>query len=613
MKNKSIKWLTGTMMTALLATGFTACTDDHFDVNSDVLGKQTIWENISTNAKLTEYADILQSVYYSQTEQKTTKETYADLLNGDQTFTVWAPVNGSFNYSYYKSLLASGNRDSIYKVEKELIRNNMTRYANVSNKQDSVKLRLYNDKSAWLNYSKQTIKSSYMTQPNIGACNGVLHITDKPIAYQYNLYEYMAANPDLDSLNQFIKGFQTIKFNESASTQGPTIDGQITWVDSITSVSNTYNNNYLQAYLEQEDSNYVMIMPTNKAWKETLEKTQKYFHYKNSYKQDVNTQTETGKDTTISGVETTFTQAELDSIVNLRSKDAICRNLAFNANWQYEQIPITSINAIRAADARKDSLESTAGTKFKKTGTLNETNGSSVLEVDDFAQMFGNADPTETSNGYAYVVDNFDYPSTVYAPNIKNSALICYESCDAQCNITYSTKTFVDTVYTDSTYKYTYLVLSNKSATSHPGAFFKLNNILSTKYDIFVVIGYNYSYMLPNKFRAYISYDTDTKRITNEALKNPNEDAVDAKGKSIYNTNYFVNKFPEDPMSDPSKIAYYLEDTICVAKDFEFPVCYYGLSNAYPVLQIKSNFTSSEKEYYSREIWVDKIILKPKE
>lgn len=618
--NKSIKWLAGAMVSAIIGTGFTACTDDHFNIDSTVLGKQTIWENIKANPDLQEYADILSNVKYSQTEEKTTPETYADILNGEQTFTVWAPVNGSFNYSYYKGLLATNNRDSIYKVEKELIRNNMTRYAHVINGKDSVKLELFNSKSAWLNYDNQTIKSAKMTAPNIGSSNGVLHIVDAPVAYQYNLYEYMASRHDLDSLNTFIKGFQTTEFDEYASTQGPTIDGVITYVDSITYINNSYTRGYLNAHIEKEDSNYVMIMPTNEAWKKTLQKTSQYYKYKASYKQDVNTQTEAGADTTITGVETVFTSAELDSIINFGSKNAICGDLTFNANWQYEQIPITSIDAIRSADARLDSLKTTAGTKLKKTGTRNLTNSIETVEVDNFANLFGNANPVETSNGYAYIVDEFNYPITIFAPTQDNSGSSLLESTDAQCVPSNKQKIYETSVkhidpitgeetVNDSTYKFNYLSLGPKASTSNPGAFFKLPNVLSCKYDIYIVIGYNTDYNLPNKFRAYISFDNETKRLNNEALHNPNEDAVDAKDKSIYDSYYYVNK----PISiDENGVVNYT-DTICIAKDFEFPVCYSGLKNAYPVLQIKSNFTSQEKALYSREIWVNSIILKAKE
>ena len=623
MNTQLYKWLTGSAMAASLMVGFTACSDDHFDITSEAAGKQTIWQNIQANSsQLSEYADILQSVYYSPTEGKTTPETYANLLDGDQTFTVWAPVNGSFRYSYYKGLLQTGVRDSIYKVEKELIRNNMTRYSHVVNGSDSVKLDLFNSKAAWLNNEAQTIKGVTITTPNIGAKNGVLHITKAPMAYQPNLYEYLASRQDLDSINAFIKSFQTIEFNEAASTQGPTIDGEITWVDSITYVANDYTSLFMEAFLEREDSNYVMILPTNETWKNTLERTKKYFKFKASYKQDINTQTEAGADTVIAGVETVFTPAELDSLTNLYSKNAICQHLAFNANWQYEQIPVTSIADIRAADARRDSLRSTADMKFKKTGTLNGTNKVNAVEVKDFAALFGNADPVEVSNGYAYVVDEFAYPSTVYAPNRDLDSYVVYESCDNQCAPYLNTWTWeshvtmTDTVTgeviaeRDSTYRYDYLVMANKTSTSHPGAFFQLPNVLSCKYDIYVVIGYNTDYQMQNKFRAYISYDTEDRRVANEALKNPNEDAVDAKDASLYEGNYFVNRKPT--INDDLTVNY--TDTICIAKDFEFPVSYYGLSKtAYPVLQLKSNFTSSERNLYSREIWVNAIILKAKE
>ncbi len=623
MNTQLYKWLTGSAMAASLMVGFTACSDDHFDITSEAAGKQTIWQNIQANSsQLSEYADILQSVYYSPTEGKTTPETYANLLDGDQTFTVWAPVNGSFRYSYYKGLLQTGVRDSIYKVEKELIRNNMTRYSHVVNGSDSVKLDLFNSKAAWLNNEAQTIKGVTISTPNIGAKNGVLHITKAPMAYQPNLYEYLASRQDLDSINAFIKSFQTIEFNEAASTQGPTIDGEITWVDSITYVANDYTSLFMEAFLEREDSNYVMILPTNETWKNTLERTKKYFKFKASYKQKINTQTEAGADTLIEGVETVFTPAELDSLTNLYSKNAICQHLAFNANWQYEQIPVTSIADIRAADARRDSLRSTADMKFKKTGTLNGTNKVNAVEVKDFAALFGNADPVEVSNGYAYVVDEFAYPSTVYAPNRDLDSYVVYESCDKQCAPYLNTWTWeshvtmTDTVTgeviaeRDSTYRYDYLVMANKTSTSHPGAFFQLPNVLSCKYDIYVVIGYNTDYQMQNKFRAYISYDTEDRRVENEALKNPNEDAVDAKDASLYEGNYFVNRKPT--INDDLTVNY--TDTICIAKDFEFPVSYYGLSKtAYPVLQLKSNFTSSERNLYSREIWVNAIILKAKE
>ena len=604
----------------------TGCKDDHFDVNPDVMGAKTIWQNIQGNSQLSDYADILQSVYYSQTEEKTTPETYADFLSGDQTFTVWAPANGNFDYAYYKGLLATGNRDSIYKVEKELIRNNMTRYTHILNGQDSVKLDLYNDKAAWLNYEKGTFKGKKIITPNIAASNGVLHIMEGVAPYQPNLYEFMASRRDLDSINTFIKSYQKTEFNESASTQGPTVNGQITWVDSITNVTNEYTSYYMRAYLNREDSNYVMIIPTNTAWDDILAKTRQYYKFKQTYNQTINTQTEQGADTSYVST-TTFTQEELDSLTNLYSKNAICQNLAFNANWQYERTPISSISDIRALDARGDSLQSTYGTKFKHTGTLNETNRTLTVEADNFAQMFGNAAPIELSNGQAYLVEQWNLPTTVFAPVIDRDASLAFENADGNCiesdiqwtytNLSYTTTNDegeTEVIPVDSTYKYSFLQIGAKTTTSNPGAYFKIRNVLSCKYDVFAVIGYNMSDQKPNKFRAYLYWDTPKGRVTKDSeatLKNPN-DALDAKGASIKGTNYFVNSRPYANYKN-GKVNIELTDTICLARDFEFPISYYEIDDAYPTLYIKSNFSSNEKEIYSRNIWVNAIILKPKD
>jgi hypothetical protein len=617
MKIKNIKWFTGSLMTAALAAGISACSDDHFDITSDAAGKQTIWKTIQADEQLSEFADILQSVYYSKNEQKTTPETYADLLNNAQTFTVWAPVNGSFNYDYYKGLIESGLRDSIYKVERELIRNNITRYSRSAIGKGSVKVNLLNSKSAWLNFDEGTFQGITMQESNVRVSNGALHILPKPTKYLPNLYEYMGTRDDFSGINEFIKKFQKTEFNEYASTQGPTIDGKITWVDSVTSTSNDYSNYYVGAFLEREDSNYVMILPTNTAWNAILEKTQQYFKMKDSYKQDFHTTTEAGGDATYSK-EKTFTEEELDSIMNFYSKDVICRNLVFNANWQYKRSPISTLDDIKTLDEKGDSLYSTAGRKFKKTGTLNADNPLSVVEIDNYADMFGNADPVTLSNGSAYVVDQFPYPYTIFAPTL-DQLLLDYadtktinDSRSGFTSVTYVKPTVTidgEDIQPDSTFKYSIYKAVNKSSSSNPKVDFRLSNVLSCKYDIYVVFNYNTDLEKPNKFTVSITYDSEKKREKNQKFKNPNEDAVDAKGATIYNTNNFVNRgvhFNENGYVDYT-------DTICVAKDFEFPISYYGLGNdAYPVIEITSTPKSTEKEY-CRELWINSIILKSKE
>ena len=629
---------------AFLLTG---CQDDHFDISSTLqTGDKTIWQNIQNHPELSQYADILQSVYYSQTEEKTTNETYADIFNGDQVFTVWAPANGKFDYDYYKQLLATGERTNIYKVENELIRNNMTRYSNVISGSDSVKLSLFNSKYAWVNYDNQTIKGVEITTPNIGSSNGVLHITDGSVAYQPNLYEYLTTHADLDSINTFIKSFQTIEFDENASTQGPTVDGVATWVDSVTYMSNQYTSSFMNAHINREDSNYVMILPTNGAWDNILEQTKKYFKYKTSPYMQYYYDESTNRTSTES--RTALTSAQVDSLQNLFAKNAICQNLAFNANWQYGRIPITSISNIKAADTRLDSLRSTAGVKFKKTGTLNASNSPTyTVEIDNYAKMFGNADPVELSNGYAYMVNEYPFPYTIFAPNHDLTAQSCFEVASSNITVTprYSW-TKVDhvekrePVYNeetgepeideetgeeltkvvasrDTTYNYNYMVFS-ASGNSQPRIWFKLEDVRSCKYDIYVVVGYNVESGRQNRFTATIRYNGEgaSANLSSFSCKNPDENAVDATGESIYGDTHFVNK---KPVTDDNLITSY-NDTICLAKDFEFPVSYYGIqaldgmANTYPVLELMMDVSNSlATTTYTRELRINAIILKSKE
>lgn len=591
MNNKIYKWLQGALVCTAAICGFTACADDHFDIKPEVEGRKTLWENISSNEELSEFADLLQRINYSKSEGVTTVETYADLFSGNQTFTVWAPKNGSFDYEKYDALLKTGEASDAYKVEQELVRNSMTRFSHLVLGEDSTRLLLFSGKNAMFRSKNSTIKGQQIVQANIGSTNGVLHVVDGAIAYQPNMYEFLATRQDIDSVNTFIRSFHEIEFDEMLSTQGPTVNGQITWVDSVFQTANMYFS-YLGTNLTREDSAYAMIIPTNDAWTATLEKVKPYFVYKNNYKQDVATVTPEGKDTLIEGVETKFSDEELDSIVNFRIKNAISQNLVFNINAQhgydYTQFGV---------EGACDSLVSTAGTAFYNPYS---------------ARLFNGAEPIEVSNGYAYVVDKFNYrASDSWAEELEIEAELGdnLETADRNTISGRETSSVIASyefngVEKDTTIKFTSYVMTPSSSSVHPGATFILRDLLSCKYDIYVLVAYNFDDNKPNKFQATLAYDEPTKRNNNKRLKNYNEDDTDN-----YNTNYFSNKAPYVDENGE----YRLIDSVLVAEDFEFPVCYKGLDNAYATLTIKGYFKSTEKNKYSREIKIDKIVLKSKE
>ena len=138
------------------------------------------------------------------------------------------------------------------------------------------------------------------------------------------------------------------------------------------------------------------------------------------------------------------------------------------------------------------------------------------------------------------------------------------------------------------------------ASSSNPDITYKLQNVLSCKYDIFVVMGYNFEADLPIKFKASLSYHDGKKATqTTYSFKPETGDIHDGQEKSS-----FVNRVCPFT-NDNDELCF--TDTICLAHDFEFPVCYKG-TDFYPTLKL-SAITPKDKTKFTREFWIDKILL----
>ena len=87
--------------------GATACTDDHFDIIADgTAGSNSLWENIQGSGKTDSLALILNRTIVMKSEtDKSGKISYAEMLNQPQSFTFWAPKDGTYNAKHYLDML----------------------------------------------------------------------------------------------------------------------------------------------------------------------------------------------------------------------------------------------------------------------------------------------------------------------------------------------------------------------------------------------------------------------------------------------------------------------------------------------------------------------------
>lgn len=573
------------LLGGLIAVCLTCCTVDHFDVNNEIASQKTLWEQINSNPELSQFAYILSHVKVSKSETTFSGITYADLLKSDQAFTVFAPKNGTYNHANYDSIIAGNNIVELKRLEKNFIQNCLIRYSHMisGNKIDT--LFFYNGKKTIINNTARTIDNSEIKTCNIGCSNGVLHITNIPVTYKYSIYEYISSRNDLDSIYKYLKTYEKDIFDEYSSIPGPPINGVISWIDSVNYKYNMYLLS-IDACIDEEDSSYAVILPNNKAWDKMLKKTKNYFNYLPLYTQKITTVND--KTSIDNDVYEKMHQVKIDSLFNLYSKNAICQNLFFNMKRQSSKFNIEKPWRNIDDSKDRDSLLATSLISVK---------------APYIKPLFENAEKYTASNGTAYIVneykENFDtgFGREMTFETDRSSNVEYVANCQ-----NYYTVSFID----PEGKKNSRSVLYTNIDTTNPEIKLILRNLMSCEYDIYVVMAYNDEKNCPYKFEAYIKYHDgktmDGSPVEEQLYPDPS-DSLHYASEELFQNHYKGVDFDN------------LFDTIQVAKNFNFPACYRGLTNAYAALTLKSHVTSTEKRNgkYCRDMMIDKIIVKAKE
>ena len=173
MKKVSLRF--GMVSLLLISLILTSCKewDEHYDAGSAVEGSATatIWENITANSNLSQFAALVQ------------KAGYAELLKSTQTVTVWAPLNDTFDYE----ALMNENNETLRKefVQNHIARNNYPASGRVETSISMLNLKhlLFEGNG---NYTMDGIA---VAQPNVASLNGVLHTINGKLQFRSNILE----------------------------------------------------------------------------------------------------------------------------------------------------------------------------------------------------------------------------------------------------------------------------------------------------------------------------------------------------------------------------------------------------------------------------------------
>ena len=579
------------MAVSLLMAASCSDFDDYNKAEADATpsANQTLWENILQNPQLSEFASLLK------------KSGFDNELNQTQYYTVWAPLNGTFDAASFQSL---GN-DALMR---QFVKNHIASYGHQAKGVVNERILMLNEKTYnFEGSSSYKFDGVDLVQANLPNNNGILHTLNGLASFYPNLYEFvtdslLSAGMEIDSLRHYFLRYENTYLDTEASVVGPIVDGMQTYIDSVMITENALWD-MLNIKMNNEDSTYTFLMPNNKAWNSTYDRIKSNFNYISS------------------------TSAQ-----------------AFNgANIQTQPLTVPIENPVFWADSLS-SLYMTGYLTYSNNNDYNKwlTGTPSALGIDTLytttrqklsnpRDIMAQATSRKTmSNGTAVILDSMAmYPWETYSPEMIVSATRSSNLARVLQGSTNSIEVNVNNLDTEKidvsemkSNTLRYLLVQNSGGSAKPELDIFLPDVMSTTYDIYCVfVPENVDKQKagvstqPNRVIFTLNYCDESGALQNYTFLDEDEARVNAfkekyklsdgrAGSANYNTNRAFS-------NDTSKV-----DTLYIG-EFTFPVCYYGLGEGCcPNIKITSPFsvvTGTVRNDFSRDFRIAAIILKPKE
>ena len=418
MKNRISQWVSRGALATMALLAVSACTDDHFDIKNTMGSDKTLWETIESNPNLSDFAGILKrtKVLSNENDHKASI-TAAELLNQPQSFTMWAPVNGSFNAKAWNDTLDAAAKyaalgtaegrtkalDISYYVWSQLVGNHIARF-NHEGYTGKQEIKMMNEKNAI--YSGDKFDNVPVQGSTEVASNGSLHLLNGVAPFAYNIFDYLGYYPQFSSVNNLIASRTEIDTLWNFSTPGALNEkGQMVYVDTVVSRRNEILG-VARASIREEDSTYVALIPTNEAWEQGKEKIGRILKYGARYSYEWN-----GADFNRKVLKDQFrldaaTKADpkltlADSLQQRITEQNMAVNMFF-APYYMRNIDAKDSAQLNHYVQHADSLISTAGTVFYNAAADGSGKNSTLNPI------FAGLTPYRASNGYIYRLTKYD-------------------------------------------------------------------------------------------------------------------------------------------------------------------------------------------------------------
>ena len=564
MNMKHNKYIIGVMAAAgLLAASCTDFSDYNESYTSGSSeSKLTLWENIQSNGNISQFAELVKKAGLD-------KE-----LASSRYHTVWAPLNDTFDEDY--SLYSKSDSATLaYKF----VQSHIANFGYTASGAVSEKVHTLNEKSFdFAGNGSYTFDENVLQSVNNPSINGMLHTMTGSAKFLPNIYEYIFEAEGSDSVKNFFKKYEIKTINLSKSVEGAIVDGVQTYLDTVMDVSNTMTNR-LRAYVQREDSNYTMMLPTDAAYEAAYNRVKKYYTYGASTRfQNLGAIDNSEKTQTV----------DAEYLGDSLTRYTIARSLFFNNNSTSNLWLQGRFNPRWPVDT----IWTTSGTYY--------SNGPEVKEL-----VY---DSVRQSNGRVWMVDTLAHyswdhwcPVITISPTSASSRALT-QNCSpvaVRVNENELDKTKVGKNRWGEYEGFSYLdclVTGDKVA---PQLYFYIRGTLSTAYNVYVVT-------VPANIKEG---STETPK---QYKLEVNLHYSSADGKSM-----LKKEFGREFITDSARV-----DTLMVGT-IDFPIAYSqipvsGADNVYPYIHIRSRRSTlrnanGEWDMFDNRLRIAAVILRPVE
>ncbi len=258
---------TGLLLFLAALVGFTACEsekwNEHYSVDPSIVSDKNLWETIKENPDFSIFAWAVKKTGYDQ------------MLASSQMFTIWIPDNQAA--AMIDTTETDVDKDMLLK---EFVQNHITRFSYPASGTKDVRILLLNKKIMTFKPVDNDfyIGEIKLKQKNILTSNGVIHVIEDQIPFFNNVWEFLSKGIELDSVRNYLFSFNEIYFDAEKSIPGDVNEmGETVYLDSV-----IYNYNVMfwrLGAMNNEDSTYSVLLPTNMAWERSYNSIKNFYNY----------------------------------------------------------------------------------------------------------------------------------------------------------------------------------------------------------------------------------------------------------------------------------------------------------------------------------------------